>query len=459
MNAWTIASLALAYRTGETTPVEVVEHYLERIAREDERLRAFMHVAADEARAAARRAERRLADDPEGRFPLLGVPIAHKDILQTEDAPTGGHSRRLAGRPNGDDATAVAKLRAAGAINLGKTNLSEFACGSMDLRGMPVNPWHPDRYTGGSSGGSAAAVAAGLCTAATGTDTAGSIRVPASFCGLVGLKPTYGRVSTAGVVPLSWTTDHVGPLTTTVADAALLLATMEGADPRDPRSRPAPTPLDLNRCSDGVAGLRIGVPQQHFSTDVAPAVEAAVQRSLRLLADAGAELVSVDLPLAGDLAAAGSVLMMSEAFRIHAPSLARHAAAYGRRTRQRILAGGAYSVADVDAAQRIIHAWREQLAGAFARVDAICTPTLPMTAFSHRRQIDAPPDTSWATRHFSVAGNPAITIPCGRDSEGLPIGLQIAARHYDEATLFRIATALENAQPWPLVAGVGGNGR
>jgi len=441
----TIAGLARAYRSGQLSPVEVVDDRLRAIAAVDDDLRAFITVSADAARAAAGRAERQLRDGPPAS-PLLGVPVAHKDILHTEDAPTTGGSRRYEGRGPTSDATAVARLRAAGMISLGKTNLSEFACGSMDLRGMPRNPAKAGYYTGGSSGGSGAAVAGGLVPAATGTDTAGSIRVPASFCGLVGVKPSRGRVSNHGLEPLSWTMDTVGPMTTTVEDAALMLAAMAGHDPRDPRSAAVPVDDYPSAAAAGVAGLRVGVPTDHFYAGLAPAVDEATRRALATLEELGARLVPVALPLAGELAAAGSILVMSEAFAVHAESLAAAPEAYGSRTRQRIAAGGAYRLADLHGARRLADAWSRQLAAVMATVDVLVTPTLPFTAFTLERQRLDPPDTSWGTRHFNMSGLPALTLPSGVDGDGLPIGLQIAAKAFDERTMFRAAFAVEAAR-------------
>jgi aspartyl-tRNA(Asn)/glutamyl-tRNA(Gln) amidotransferase subunit A len=441
----TITSLARAFRRKDASPVDVVTALLKRIDEIDDQYRAFLYVCRETALAAAHAAEKALREQPQSH-PLLGIPIAHKDILYTADAPTTAHSRLLSQARPTPDAVAVARLRAAGMIHLGKTNLSEFACGSTDIRGLPRNPWREGTYTGGSSGGSGAAVAAGLVPAATGSDTAGSIRVPASFCGLVGVKPTYGRVSTLGLLPLSWSSDHVGPMTHTVEDAALLLEGMAGHEAHDPRSAVHAVPEFTASLHKGVRGLRLGIPQQHFFEGLAPDVERSVLAAIHLLEEQGAELVPLDLPLAGDLAAAGSVLMMSEAYAVHADGLRRHPEQYGTRTRQRIAAGAFYTQADLHAARSLRHAWRRQLEHALSQVSAIVTPTLPLTAFSLEQQIKDPPDTSWGTRHFSLSGHPALSVPCGLDETGLPIGLQIAADHFDEATLFRIAQVVEDAQ-------------
>lgn len=439
-----IVEMAHAYRHGGASPVEVIDALVKRIDATDDHYKAFLYVCREAAYAEAKTAEQALRTQAHPH-PLLGIPVAHKDILHTVDAPTTAHSRLLIDAKPSFDATAVARLRAAGMIHLGKTNLSEFACGSMDIRGLPTNPWRKSAYTGGSSGGSAAAVAAGLVPAATGSDTAGSIRVPASFCGLVGVKPTFGRVSTYGLIPLSWTTDHVGPMTRTVGDAALMLQAMAGHDPQEPRSALDEVPDLSKSLHQGLHGMRIGLPQQHFFDDLAPGVARSVQAAIQILAEEGADLVPLDLPLASDLAAAGSVLMMSEAYAVHAAVLHRHPERYGTRTRQRIAAGAFYNQADLHVARLLRHAWRQQLEEAFLQVTAIVTPTLPITAFSLERQLEDPPDTSWGTRHFSLSGHPALTVPCGLDEKGLPIGLQVAAHHFEETTMFRIAQVVEDA--------------
>ena len=308
---------------------------------------------------------------------------------------------------------------------------------------MPANPWRTDTYAGGSSGGSASAVAAGLVAAATGTDTAGSIRVPSSFCGLVGVKPTWGLVSDDGLIPLSWSMDTVGPMTRTVRDAAYLLAHMADAAVFA-RNRPGEALLDLVPPVDGTAsGLRVGVPVDHFFDDLASPVEMAAKDALAALEADGAELVDVRLPLAGHLAAAGSVLVMSEGYAVHERGLATAAEAYGSRTRRRLVAGGAYDVRDVHRARTIAAAWRAEFERVLNSVDVIVTPTLPHTAFSFERQEQAPPDTSWGTRHANLAGTPAITLPCGLDPDGLPIGLQVFAPRFGERAAFHAARCLE----------------
>lgn len=444
-----IRAAAEAIRNGTTTPTELVDALVARIEGLDGDLATYVTVVADEAREAARTAEAALAA---GRDlgPLHGIPIVHKDNCMTAGVRTTSHSRTMVDHVPVEDATFVRKLREAGAILLGKTNTTEFACGDMHLFGMTRNPWDPRRYAGGSSGGSAAAIASGLALAATGTDTGGSIRAPASLCGVVGVKPTYGRVSRHGVVPLSWTMDHAGPITRTVADAALLLRAMAGPDPADPTSSHSEVPPYDELLQVDPSTVTIGRPDGHYFEGLDPDVERAVEGAIGVLQDLGFRVVPVDLPEAGSLAEVASMLVMVEAYAVHADRLRTHGRAYGPRARRRIAAGAFFAAADHQEALQLRERWRRIVRAAFATVDAIVTPTLPMTAFTLERQEAGPPDTSWGTRQANLAGNPAMTLPCGFDERGLPIGLQIQARPFEEDTMFRIGHAYEQATSWHL---------
>jgi aspartyl-tRNA(Asn)/glutamyl-tRNA(Gln) amidotransferase subunit A len=431
----------------EVSPVEVVTAHLQRIDRYNTRLNSYITVCHDDALNAAGRAEREISAGRR-RGPLHGIPIAHKDISWTRGVRTTAHSRTLLDFVPDDDATHVGRLAAAGMILLGKTNTTEFACGTMDIFGIARNPWDTSRYAGGSSGGSANALAAGLAVVATGSDTGGSIRVPAGFCGVVGLKPTYGRVSRYGLIPLSWSMDHVGPMARTVADCALLLSAMAGHDPRDPTSAAAEVP-DFAALHDGsIRGLVLGVPQQHFFQGLDPEVEGAVRAALRDLEGLGARVEPVDLPHAQDIAAVAQVLMMSEAFGQHADWLRRHAPEYGARTRRRITAGACYTAGEYQLAVQVRALWTRELAAGLRRVNILVTPTLPIPAFAADLQASGPPDTGWGTRHFNFSGHPALSLPCGFTAAGLPIGLQLVGRWFDEVTLFRVAHAYEQATRW-----------
>ena len=444
-----LTALSAIVGGGEISPVEIVETFLERIERHDRDLRCYITVCGETAIAAARQAERDIAGGRR-RGPLHGLPIAHKDISLTKGVRTTAHSRTLLDFVPEYDATHVRRLADAGMILLGKTNTTEFACGALDVFGVHRNPWDPTRYAGGSSGGSASALAAGLAVAATGSDTGGSIRVPASFCGIVGVKPTFGRVSRYGVIPLSWSMDHVGPMGRTTADCALLLNAMAGHDPIDPASSPLPVPDFTKGIDLGIKELVLGVPRQHFFEGLDPQVDERVRAALRQLEALGAILEPVELPRARDVAAAQSLVVMVEAFGQHAGALRRHAASYGVRTRRRIASGAFYTTADYQAAEKIRTLWGRDLESALRRVAALVTPTLPFPAFPVEVQLSesGPPDTAWGTRHFNFSGHPALTLPCGMTTGGLPVGLQLAGRPFDEATLFRVAHAYEQATPW-----------
>lgn len=432
---------------GELSAVELLDAYLARLDAFDGALRSHVLVDREGARAAAREADRELRAGRR-RGPLHGVPVSHKDNLWTAGLHTGCHSRTSFAHVPAEDATAVARLRKAGTVLVGKTNTTEFACGDQLEHGDTPNPWGRELQSGLSSAGSASAVAAALTGAATGSDTGGSIRAPAALCGIVGLKPTYGRVSRHGLVPLAWTMDHVGPMARTVQDAAHLLAAMAGHDPRDATSDARPVPADLADLDGDLAGARVGVPGGYFARGLEPAVADAIAAAHAQLEALGAVLVDVALPSAGDLAAAGNLLSMWEAFALHAATLRSEGRAYGPKARARIASGGFHAAADVAHALQVRTAWAREVDAAFARVDVLVTPTLPFTSVTRDAWVARAPDTSWSTRAFSLTGHPAATLPCGADAAGLPVGLQVVARHFDERTLFRVAHAFERATPW-----------
>lgn len=441
-----ITTLSELIASREASPVDIVQNLLDRIERFDPSLKAYITVLPEEALRAARQAEQEIAA---GRLkgPLHGIPIVHKDVTWTAGVPTTANSKALAGFVPEESAFAVERLDEAGMILLGKTTTSEFACGSFGLVGPSVNPWHPDHFTGGSSAGSAGALAAGLAVAATGSDTGGSIRVPSSFCGIAGLKPTFGRVSRRGLLALSWSMDHVGPMARTAADCALLLNAMAGHDPRDPKSSRRPVPDFTAGLGSGIEGRVLGVPSNHYFDGLDPDVERAVKAALQQLEALGARLESVDLPRAADLAAAGTILMTSEAFSQHAERLRTQSAGYTDRARRRIASGAFYTTAEYHQALQIRTLWIEELDAVIEGVDALVTPTLPAPAFRLDEHLN-PPDTSWGTRQFSMSGHPAISVPCGFTADGLPVGLQFACSAFEENRLFQIAHAYEQAAGW-----------
>jgi aspartyl-tRNA(Asn)/glutamyl-tRNA(Gln) amidotransferase subunit A len=383
--------------------------------------------------------------------PLHGIPISVKDLYDTKDVRTTAGSKILAERIPAEDSTAVQKLKNAGAVIVGKTNLHEFAYGVTTVNphyGIARNPWDRDRISGGSSGGSASAVAMGMGLASLGTDTGGSIRIPASFCGIVGFKPTYGRVSLRGVIPLSWSMDHAGPMTRTVEDAALLMEIISGYDSRDPCSRDVAVPRYTSALTPDIRGLRAGIPRSHFYEQLEPEVERALNTALRSLEQMGAEIVDVEVPDAHIHRAVWLQIASPEAYSYHEFRLQKHADLYGSDVRGRLEAGRALYSADYVRAQRARTRIKEKSRQLFESVDVIVTPTVPMPAPRIEDAKTAAPTLTRLTRFFNVAGLPAISVPCGFTPEGLPIGMQIAGKAFDELTVLRTAYAYEQHAGW-----------
>jgi Asp-tRNA(Asn)/Glu-tRNA(Gln) amidotransferase A subunit family amidase len=436
-----LTETAARVRARDVSPVELTEQALERIDAQNPTLNAFQLVLRDQALAAAREADREIAAG-EYRGPLHGVPVAVKDLLALAGTPTTAGSRILADWAPDVDAAGVERLRAAGAIIVGKTRMSEFAYspGSNNAHYGPTrNPWNLEHDTGGSSSGSGAAVAAGLVFAALGSDTGGSIRIPGALCGIVGLKPTFGRVSLFGAVTLSWSLDHLGPMTRSVADAAIMLDALSGADPRDPRTRPGPSPLPEHQ-EAGVSGLRIGVLSEDGSGAplASDEVLGAWRSGLAALEAAGAELVELDLPEMQALRALYGVILTLEAIAYHEPFLRGRLDDYGEFPRQRLLASYAYGPNAFVRAEQGRLAVRRRFDRIFEQVDLLSTPTMPAGA----PPLGVPAPTTF-TGPFNALGWPAITVPCGLTAAGLPIGLQLAGRPWDEATVLRAARVLE----------------
>jgi aspartyl-tRNA(Asn)/glutamyl-tRNA(Gln) amidotransferase subunit A len=442
-----VAEMSALIQEKMVSPVEIVKAILSRIDALDSRLKSYITVCADTALAEAEEAESEIGKG-EYRGPLHGIPISHKDISLTRGVRTTAHSRVLLDFIPAEDATHVSRLRGSGMILLGKTNLTEFACGAMELFGVPQNPWNLEYYAGGSSGGSASALAAGLAIAATGTDTGGSIRVPASFCGIVGLRPTFGRVSRFGVFPVSWSMDQVGPMARTVTDCALLMSVMAGLDQRDPTTAAVPVPNFTSSLDKGLHGVVLGVPQKYFLEGLAPDIEAAFRETLIMFEELGAKVEPINMPHACDLYPVMEVIMMVEAFGEHAATLRRHYTDYATKTRRRLASGAFYTAADYQHALRIRALWIKDVRSALSSVDALLTPTVPTTAFTVKAQLDVPPDCGQFTRPFSLSGNPALSLPCGFSKNGLPIGLQIVGRPFDEPLLFQVGAGYEMATSW-----------
>lgn len=438
----TLLGAAAAIRAGAATPTALVEAALAQIAALDGHLNAFQLVLAEQALTDARRAEAELAAGQD-RGPLHGLPVAVKDLLDVAGLPTTAGSTILAQSIAATDATAVARLRAAGAIIVGKTRLSEFAYspGSNNAHyGATANPFDRSRDSGGSSSGSAVAVTTGMALAALGTDTGCSIRIPAAFCGLVGLKPTWGRTSLAGVVPLSWSLDHLGPLTRSVADAAALLAILGGPDPRDGRTlRPAP-PLAYEDGEAEARGLRVGLVREDGSGKPPAGEEqrAAARRGAEMLAAAGAEVVELDVPELDRLRVLGTALLGMEASALHLPWLRTRLEAYGEFPRQRLLSNFAYAPGDFIRAQQARAVLRRAISERLAGLDLLVLPIHPGPIPAR-----GVPANNGLAIPFNCLGWPALSLPAGRGSDGLPLAVQLVARPWQEATLLRAATVIE----------------
>jgi aspartyl-tRNA(Asn)/glutamyl-tRNA(Gln) amidotransferase subunit A len=450
-----LSDLARLIATKAASPVEVVRAYLDRIGALDGALRAYITVCGDAALEAARGAEAALvAGRPGG--PLHGVPYALKDLYDTAGVRTTGGSRLFADRVPAADATVVRRLAEAGAIVLGKLNMVEFAYGPEGLNahyGDARNPWDPaaHRMAGGSSSGSGVAVAAGLAPGALGSDTGGSIRIPASLCGITGLKPTYGRVSRAGVLPLAWSMDHVGPMTRTAADCALMLGVMAGYDPADASTSVLPVPDYAAALTGEVKGLRVGLLGGVFREGAAPAVRAAVEAAAATLAEAGAVVDEVTLARTDLVAAASLAIVGAEALAYHAPLLRSRAAEYDPDIARRLRAGAFIGGAHYVRAQQVRALGRDEIDAALSRRDVLLAPSTPITAPTlDERQVtvgDGPLDVRAAllrfTRPFNLSGHPACALPCGFTVGGLPIGMQLVGRPFDEATVLRAADAFQ----------------
>jgi len=464
-----------ALRKGEVSSVDVTRSVLRRIEAVDGRIRAYLRTRPEEALAAAEEADRRRARGDD--HPLLGIPLAIKDVLCTAGVETTCGSRILEGFVPPYDATVVARLRQEGAVLLGKTNTDEFAMGSSTENSgyfTTHNPWDLSRVPGGSSGGSAAAVAADECLAALGSDTGGSVRQPAALCGVVGLKPTYGRVSRYGLVAFASSLDQVGPLGKDVTDCALLLGAIAGHDPRDATSADLPVPDYAAALRPEVAGMRLGLPREYLSDGMQPEVEAAVRAAVQVYEGLGAEVVEVAMPHTEYALPTYYLIAPAEA----SANLARYdGVRYGlshpeatdiwdayRRTRQegfgaevkrRIMLGTyALSAGYYDAyylkAQKVRTLIKQDFDRALERCDALVVPTTPTTAFRIGERVDDPLQMYLGdvfTLPLNLAGLCGISVPCG-SAQGLPIGLQVLGGAYDEATILRVAYAYEQATDW-----------
>ena len=472
-----VAEARAGLAAGRFTSVDLTNSFLHRIEQVDASLHAFLRTTRAQALEASADADKARADGD--TRPLLGIPLAIKDVLMTKGVETTAGSRILKGFVPPYSATAVHKLEAAGAIMLGKTNTDEFAMGSSTENsgfGPTRNPWDVERVPGGSSGGSAAAVAADEAPAALGTDTGGSVRQPAAFCGIVGLKPSYGRVSRYGLIAYGSSLDQIGPITKTVADAAILLEVIAGVDPRDSTTLPVDVPDYSAALSGEVTGMRIGIPKEYFVEGIQPEVEAAVRSAIEQFASLGAEIVPINLPNTELALPVYYLVVTAEA----SANLARYdgirfglsvdgdtifdhfrqtrGAGFGPEVKRRIMLGTyALSAGYYDAyylkAQQVRTLIKQDFDRAFADVDVILSPTSPTTAFRLGEKVDDPLAmilTDIFTTSANLAGLCGISVPCGFDADGLPIGLQLLGPSLGEEKILRAAYAYEQSANWHL---------
>jgi len=450
--AFTISELSQRVRRREISPVEITRGCLQRIEAGNAALNAFITVMAESALEEARAAEAEILRG-EWRGALHGIPVALKDLIDTAGVRTTAASALYKDRVPAQDAEVVRRLRQAGAVIVGKNNLHEFAYGGSSLVsyfGDVHNPWDGGRIAGGSSGGSAAAVVAGMACAAIGTDTAGSIREPAALCGCVGIKPTFGRVSGRGVISLSWSLDHVGPLAATVEDAAIVLQAVAGYDAGDITSCDVAVTDYVGALRDDIRTLRVGVAREYFFDDLDAEVASAMEHALRGLATLVAEVKEVRLEVPTDRA-----LQAAESYAYHASSVGENPELYQAETVRRIRSGEKVSAAEYILRRRELDEARRNIGRVFADVDLLVTPTMPMPAPAIA-ELRANPEALRPaelrllrnTRPFNVWGLPAISLPCGFTQSGMPIGLQIAGAHWREDLVLRLAHAYEQATAW-----------
>ncbi len=459
MTDWTIESLGAALRARRVSVAEVTEECLGRIARLDPTLRAFIIVDGDGARRTANQLDAELAAG-RARGPLHGIPVAHKDLCFIRGLPTSCGTKTPEYFVADRDCTAAMRLAIAGTVMLGKLNMSELAMGPFGdnaHHGDVQNPWRRGHCAGGSSSGSGAAVAAGFVLGALGSDTGGSIRMPAACCGVIGVKPTYGRVSRAGVMPLSWSNDHIGPLARTVRDAALLLAATAGRDAEDVTTSRRPVPDFVAALSGGVGGLRVGIPDNYFLENVADEVAAAVDEAARRLEKDGARVVRLRIPDPQPMTDVTNIMSRAEAAAIHARIARERPHELQPTVRARLEIGFHLSAYDYIQASRLrARLTRNFIREVFDDVDVLLAPTIPEPAPAYADVTGGDATAvvarmgrfSRLTRPFNGLGLPVVSVPCGFSRAGLPLGLQIAGRPFDESTALRVAAAYERAAGW-----------
>jgi aspartyl-tRNA(Asn)/glutamyl-tRNA(Gln) amidotransferase subunit A len=452
------ADLSRLIRKKEVSPVGVVKAHLARIEGLEPALNSFITLLPEQAMEEAKEAEREIQAG-QYRGPLHGIPIGLKDLFYVKGVRNTSGSKIFDHFVPDFNSAMASKLKEAGAILLGKLNLHQFAYGTTGENpdyGNMHNPWNLERITGGSSGGSASAVASGQCTLAMGTDTGGSIRIPSTLCGLVGLKPTYGRLSRYGITVLSWSQDHAGPMTRTVEDCALVMNAVAGYDPRDPSSASISIPNFTQALTNNIKGLKIGVPREFFQESIDSEVEHSVRNAIELLSHLGAKLLEISWPMYHESKAISSTLLMAEATAYHSQLMKQHRSRLDPKVRLRLEAGFFISAVDYLQAQRARRLFYQRSCDLFKETDLLAGPTVPIPACNigteevqiGNTRLGVIPALSQYTRPFNLNGFPAITVPCGFSKEGLPVGLQLAGKPFDEMTVLRAAFAYEQATDW-----------
>ena len=439
----------------EYSSLELAEACLRQIARLNPAFNAFITPLLEPAVMAAMQADVLYNNNSfsPGGSPLLGIPLGIKDLINMAGVPTTAGSKFFADKLPTEDAPVVSKLRQSGGVFLGKTNLHEIALGVTGVNphyGTVKNPWDTSRISGGSSSGSAAAVSLGMCLAAVGTDTGGSIRIPAALCGVVGLKPTYGRVSSCGVIPLSWNLDHIGPLTRTVRDAALMLSVMAGYDLQDPASINVPVEDYRLHLEGGVAGWRVALGLGDYVEAADTEVLMAVNQVAQVFLDLGAHVEKVDLSWLEQLALANSRMTQADGAAFHRERLTNSPDLFGSDVLQRLQTGAALSSSDYALARRTQAEGRRSFELFFKEFDLLLLPTTPIPAplIEATAAIQAARQLTRLTSPFNLTGLPALSVPCGFTKAGLPVGLQIISKHWGEANILRAGYAYEQATGW-----------
>ncbi len=450
----TITEISEEIASKQLSPVDVTSAMLERIEELDGRLKSYATVIAEQAMAAAQEAEREI-NTGTYRGPLHGIPIAVKDLCFTKGVRTMGAAKVLEDHVPEFDSTVITKLKAAGSILLGKLNLTEGAMGGYNPEfDIPKNPWNPNRWTGSSSSGSGVATAAGLCIGSLGSDTGGSIRFPSAACGVVGIKPTWGRVSRYGVLALAESMDHVGPMTRSVADAAIMLEVIAGADPNDPTSLPDPVPNMLEGIGRDLQGIRVGFDEHYATNDIDTELAGAVRAGVGILADQGAEIIEVQLPDVDEYVSAWPTLCSAGAVAAHAATYPSQRDAYGPWFRGWLDMGARVTGADYARADNLRAACTGHLRRVFEGIDVLVCPSMsapphivtPELLYGPKE--DRPTKFQRFTVPFDYNGAPTLSVPCGMNSEGLPLSIQFVGKHLTEPLLCQVGHAYESATPW-----------